>query len=227
MMKDMGNEFEIIDIRAREILDSRGNPTIEVDVFTRKSYGRGVSPSGASTGKKEAIELRDGNERYFGKGVKNAIRRVEKIKKALKGMDVREQEKIDSILCEMAGEQKKKLGGNTTTAVSLAVCSAAANAKNMPIYKYLSSGEFILPVPYMNLINGGKHAGSGLAIQEFMIVPKNFKRFSDALRAGAEIYHELGKILMAKYGQNAKNVGDEGGYAPEIKSTEEALKILS
>lgn len=226
MSEEFERGFRIIDIKGREILDSRGNPTIEVDIFTHNGFGRGVAPSGASTGKNEALELRDGGKRYQGKGVKKAVVNIGKIKKRLIGIDVREQNKIDKILIEMAGEQKRNLGGNTTTAVSLAACSAAANTSGIPIYKYLNPKANIMPVPMMNVINGGKHAGSGLAIQEFMIVPKKFKTFSEALQAGAEIYHELGSLLVKKYGPSAKNVGDEGGYAPSIRTTEEALDFL-
>jgi enolase len=218
-------------ILAREILDSRGNPTLEVDIFTdcgsgKIGFGRGVAPSGASTGKLEAIEIRDGGKRYYGKGVKKAIEKVNRISKKLIGMNVMEQNEIDKILIEEGGEQKKEIGGNTTTAISMAACAAAANSIGREIFEYLNSNARILPVPMMNVINGGKHAGSGLAIQEFMIIPKKFKTFSEALQAGSEIYHSLGSILTKKYGQSARNVGDEGGYAPMIRNTEEALDSI-
>jgi len=218
-------------ILAREVLDSRGNPTLEVEIFTdcgsgKTGFGRGIAPSGASTGKYEAVELRDGGKRYGGKGVKKAIEEVKKISKKLIGMDVREQNKIDNILIEEGGEQKKEVGGNTTTAISIAVCAAAANSIGKEIFEYLNPNARILPVPMMNIINGGKHAGSGLAIQEFMIIPKKFKTFSEALQAGTEIYHSLGNILIKRYGPSAKNVGDEGGYAPTMRNTEEALESI-
>lgn len=219
-------EYKIVDMKAREILDSRGNPTIEVDVFTRSGFGRGVAPSGASTGKNEALELRDGDKRYLGKGVRKAIRKVAEVKKKIKGMDVREQNKIDKILIDSGGEQKSNIGGNTTTAISLAVCSAAANATGIPVYRYLNPDARVMPVPMMNVINGGKHAGSGLAIQEFMIVPKKFDSFSEAVRAGVEVYHTLGNLIIRKYGQSGRNVGDEGGYAAPIRTTEDALELL-
>jgi enolase len=218
-------------ILAREILDSRGNPTLEVDILTdcgsgKIGFGRGVAPSGASTGKLEAIEIRDGGKRYYGKGVKKAIEKVNRISKKLIGMNVMEQNEIDKILIEEGGEQKKEIGGNTTTAISMAACAAAANSIEKEIFEYLNPNARILPVPMMNVINGGKHAGSGLAIQEFMIIPKKFNTFSEALQAGSEIYHSLGSILTKKYGQSARNVGDEGGYAPMIRNTEEALDSI-
>lgn len=223
---DSDKKFLIMDIKAREIIDSRGNPTLEVDVFTGLSFGRGVAPSGASTGINEAIELRDGDKRFNGKGVRKAVKKVNEIKKLLINLDVRKQKEIDRILVQKGGEQKKDLGGNTTTAISLGVCSAAANSLCIPVYKYLNPDSKVIPVPMMNVINGGKHAGSGLAIQEFMIIPKKFKTFKEALQAGSEIYHALGKILVKRYGESARNVGDEGGYAPSIRTTEEALEIL-
>ncbi len=213
-------------LKAREILDSRGNPTIEVDIFTDSGWGRGIAPSGASTGIFEAIEIRDGGKRYGGKGVRNAVKKAKEIGKELIGINADDQSKIDSILIEKAGEQKKNVGGNTTVAISMAACAAAANSLNKPIYEYLNPDSKVLPVPMMNVINGGKHAGSGLAIQEFMIIPKKFKNFAEALMAGSEIYHALGKILVKKYGLSAKNVGDEGGYAPNIRTTDEALDSI-
>ena len=211
---------------AREILDSRGNPTVEVDILTNAGIGRGAAPSGASTGILEAIELRDGGKRYNGKGVKKAVRSAKEIGRELVGISSADQSRIDNMLIKKGGEQKKHIGGNASVAVSMAACSAAAASLGKPIYEYLNPKAKTIPVPMMNVINGGKHAGSGLAIQEFMIVPKKFKSFSEALEAGSEIYHSLGDILRKKYGPSARNVGDEGGYAPSIHTTEEALDAI-
>jgi len=219
--------MKINGVIGRKILDSRGNPTVEVDIITDSGFGRGIAPSGASTGKREALELRDGGKKFLGKDVTKAIENVDKIAKKIIGKDPRKQKEIDEIIIKMAGKNKKKLGSNTTTAVSLAVCSAAASSFKLPIYKYLNKNAQTLPIPLMNIINGGKHAGNELAIQEFMIIPAKFKKFSDSLQAGSEIYRILGKILVDKYGKNAKNVGDEGGYAPSMEKSEEALETIT
>jgi enolase len=220
--------MKIQNVVAREIIDSRGNPTVEVDVFTDVSMGRAAASSGASTGTREALELRDGDKKRFaGKGVLKAVANAVELGKKLKGRDAEEQRKIDDILVKEAGPNKMKLGANTTTALSLAACAAAANGKHQPIYQYLNPKAVTLPVPMMNIVNGGKHAGGKLAVQEFMIVPLKFSRFADALRAGCEIYHILGGILEKKYGKSARNVGDEGGYAPQIDATEEALSAIN
>ena len=220
--------IEIEDIRAREILDSRGDPTIEVDVITKKGFGRASIPSGASTGSNEALELRDGEDRYGGKGVKKAVENVnELIRPKLIGYDVREQRKIDEEMLELDGTEKKiNLGANAILAVSLGVAKAAANSLSMPLYRYLGgSNARILPVPMMNVINGGMHAGNNLAIQEHMIVPAA-KRFSDAIQIASEVYHSLKKVLTDKYGKSAINIGDEGGFAPPMDNTREAFESL-
>lgn len=227
----MKNNYAISKIKAREILDSRGNPTVEVDVITEGGdMGRAAVPSGASTGRYEALELRDGGRRYHGKGVLKAVRNInEIIAPALKGLDVRSQEEIDKKMVELDGTfNKSKLGANAILAVSLAAARTAANALKTPLYMYLSRNrdELLLPVPLMNIINGGKHAGNKLDIQEFMIIPHGGKTFKETLRIGVEIYHTLKRILEKKYGKNAINIGDEGGYAPPMEQTTEALETL-
>lgn len=221
--------FTIEHIHAREILDSRGNPTVEVDVLTESGFGRASVPSGASTGTNEALELRDRNKRYLGKGVTKAVNNVNtEIKEALIGKDVRDQREIDETMLELDGTQNKsRLGANAILGVSLAVAHAAADSLGLPLYRYLGgTNAFTLPVPTMNVINGGKHAGNDLAIQEFMLQPKGAKTFFEALRMGAETYHTLGAILVKKYGNSAVNVGYEGGYAPPLKNTKDALEAL-
>ncbi len=222
--------FTIEHIHAREILDSRGNPTVEVDVYTECGFGRASVPSGASTGTNEALELRDKDKRYLGKGVRNAINNVNtEIAEALLGMDVRDQREIDAIMLELDGtENKSKLGANAILGVSLGVAHAAADSMTISLYRYLGgTNAFTLPVPTMNVINGGKHAGNELAIQEFMLQPGGAKTFSEALRMGAETYHTLGAILVKKYGNSAVNVGYEGGYAPPLNNTTDALDALT
>jgi enolase len=221
--------FTIQDIHAREILDSRGNPTVEVDVFTEAGFGRASVPSGASTGTNEALELRDKDKRYHGKGVKIPVHNVNnEIKQAIVGMDVRDQRAIDMAMLELDGtENKSKLGANAILGVSLAVAHAAADSLALPLYRYLGgTNSFTLPVPTLNVLNGGKHAGNDLSIQEFMIQPVGAKTFSEALRMGAETYHTLGVLLKKKYGANATNVGYEGGYAPPLRNTHDALDAL-
>ncbi|MEM3400104.1 MAG: phosphopyruvate hydratase [Candidatus Micrarchaeia archaeon] len=220
--------FEIASVFAREILDSRGNPTVEVDVKTRTAMGRAAAPSGASTGVHEALELRDGGKRYLGKGVIKAVRNVNTIiARELRGYDVRNQKKIDEKLIELGGPNKAKLGANATTATSMAAAKAAANALNLPLFRYLGGVKAcVLPVPQFNILNGGKHAGTKLSIQEFMIMPVGARSFSEALRMGSETYHHLGSILTKKYGAFARNVGDEGGFAPPIEKAEDALRAI-
>ncbi len=221
--------FTIEQIHAREILDSRGNPTVEVDVLTEGGFGRASVPSGASTGTNEALELRDKDKRYLGKGVQKAVNNVNtEIKEALIGMDVRDQRDIDTTMLELDGtENKSRLGANAILGVSLSVAHAAADSLGISLYRYLGgTNSFTLPVPTMNVINGGKHAGNELAIQEFMIQPRGAKTFSEAIRMGAETYHTLGAILGKKYGASAINVGYEGGYAPPLKNTGDALDAL-
>jgi len=214
---------------AREILDSRGNPTVEVDiVLDGGTIGRAAVPSGASTGRHEACELRDGDpKRYLGRGVTKAVNNVtEKIGPKIKGMDPSEQENIDNLMIELDGsDNKRNLGANSILGVSIAIARAAASASNKPVYKYIGKDDArIIPVPMMNIINGGEHADNNLDIQEFMIMPVGADKFKDALRMGAEVFHCLKKILNSK-GYNT-NVGDEGGFAPELKCNEEALETI-
>ncbi len=222
--------FTIEHIRAREILDSRGNPTVEVDVLTESGFGRASVPSGASTGTNEALELRDKEKRYLGKGVSKAVNNANtEIKDALIGMDVRDQREIDGLMLELDGTpNKSRLGANAILGVSLAVAHAAADSLGISLYRYLGgTNAFTLPVPTMNVINGGRHAGNELAIQEFMLQPRGANTFSEAIRIGAETYHTLGAILVKKYGSSAVNVGYEGGYAPPLKNTKDALEALT
>ena len=214
-------------IHAREMLDSRGNPTVEALVELKDgTRARAYAPSGASTGTFEAMELRDGGERYGGKGVLRAVHNVNgAISKALVGQDASKQEKIDAIMCELDGTpNKSRLGANATVAVSMAVWQAAAASKKVGPYSLL--GGTTLPVPFLNVINGGKHAGSGLAVQECMVVPLGFNSFKEALRAGVEVYHALGSLIVKQYGPSGKNVGDEGGFAPTLRTTNDALTLL-
>ncbi len=220
---------KIEETTAREILDSRGNPTVEVDIILDDgTIGRAAVPSGASTGRHEACELRDGNpKRYLGKGVTRAVNNVtETIGPKIKGLDPSEQENIDKLMIELDGtENKSSLGANAILGVSIAIARAAASASNKPVYKYLGNDDaHIIPVPMMNIINGGEHADNNLDIQEFMIMPVGADSFREALRMGAEVFHCLKKILNAK-GYNT-NVGDEGGFAPELKCNEEALETI-
>ena len=220
---------EILDIYAREIIDSRGNPTVEVDVVLDSgAMGRAMVPSGASTGEREALELRDGNKkRFHGKGVMKAVKNImEEISPRLRGFDAWDQTLIDNAMIEMDGtENKNKLGANAVLGVSMAVCRAAANEAGMPLYRYIGGcNAKELPVPMMNIMNGGAHADNNLDIQEFMIMPAGFKDFASALRAGTEIFHSL-KSLLKKKGLNTA-VGDEGGFAPNLKTNEEAIAII-
>ncbi|MBI5213398.1 MAG: phosphopyruvate hydratase [Nitrospirae bacterium] len=220
---------EILDVYAREVIDSRGNPTVEVDVVLDSgAMGRAIVPSGASTGEREALELRDGNKkRFHGKGVMKAVKNImEDIAPRLRGFDAGDQTLIDSAMIEMDGtENKNKLGANAILGVSIAVCRAAANETGMPLYKYIGGcNAKELPVPMMNIMNGGAHADNNLDIQEFMIMPAGFKDFASALRAGTEIFHSL-KSLLKKKGLNTA-VGDEGGFAPNLKTNEEAVAII-
>ncbi len=216
-------------VHAREILDSRGNPTIEVDVILDNGItGRASVPSGASTGSKEAVELRDGDKkRYHGKGVLNAVRNVnEIIAPAITGMSPEKQTQIDRLMIKLDGTDNKAfLGANTILGVSLATAKAAAINKKIPLYRYLGGTKAVrIPVPFLNILNGGKHADNNVDIQEFMIVPKGAKSFSDALRMASETYHTLKSILKDR-GLNT-SVGDEGGFAPDLSSNEEAIQII-
>src|SRR5437899_3958389 len=221
--------FKIVELFAREILDSRGNPTIEVDcILDGGALGRASVPSGASTGSREALELRDGDKnRYGGKGVLTAVKNVnELIADELDGMDAREQAMVDLVMKQLDGtENKSKLGANAILGASLAIARASAEASGLPLFEYLGGpGARTLPVPMMNVINGGAHANNNLDIQEFMIIPAGFDTFSDALRAGVETFHHLKKTLHDK-GLNTA-VGDEGGFAPDLKSNAEALDLI-
>jgi len=220
-------------LSAREIIDSRGNPTVEVDLTTDVGTFRGVVPSGASTGIYEACELRDGDKaRFMGKGVLKAVENVTSIiAPAITGMNPVDQEAIDNKMIELDGTSNKtKLGANAILAVSLAVCKAGAAQKGVPLYKHIAdlagTGKICLPVPWMNVINGGSHAGNRLAMQEFMIGPVGAKTFKEAMQMGCEVYHNLKAVIKKKYGQDACNVGDEGGFAPNIQANDEGLKLL-
>ncbi len=225
----MKDYLGIESVKALEVLDSRGNPTVQVEVVTEGGFsGVAMVPSGASTGSFEAVELRDGDkDRYLGKGVTKAVENVnKKIAKELEGMNVYEQVNIDKLLIEIDGtENKGKLGANATLGVSLAVAKAAANSLGMSLYNYIGGvNAKELPVPMMNILNGGKHADNTVNIQEFMIMPVGAKTFSECMRMGVEIYHTLKKVLKEK--GLASGVGDEGGFAPNLASDEEALKLI-
>jgi enolase len=219
---------EIIDLVAREVIDSRGNPTVEVDAYLDSGIvGRADVPSGASTGQREALELRDGGKRFLGKGVLKAVRNVfEEIAPRVRGLDSTNQILIDEVLREVDGtENKRRLGANAMLGVSLAVCRASAIEAGVPLYRYIGGcNAKVLPVPLMNIVNGGAHADNNLDIQEFMIMPAGLPDFASALRAGAEVFHTLKKILKEK-GLNTA-VGDEGGFAPNLKSNEEAITLI-
>ncbi|MDA1007412.1 MAG: phosphopyruvate hydratase [Planctomycetota bacterium] len=221
--------FEIANIHARQVLDSRGNPTLECDVTLDDGVlGRAAVPSGASTGEHEAVELRDGKKHWMGKGVTKAVRHVnEIIAPELFGADVRNQEGIDRLILELDGtENKSQLGANATLGVSLAVAHAAAIACELPLWRYLGGSHArTLPCPMLNILNGGKHADNTVDFQEFMIQPWGFDTFDDALRAGVEIYHTLKQVLHDAHLSTA--VGDEGGFAPNLKSNEEALEMIA
>ncbi len=219
---------EIAHVRAREVLDSRGNPTVECDVrLTSGVVGRAAVPSGASTGVHEAIELRDGGERYLGKGVLNAVRNVnEVIGPKVKGMDACDQAAIDSLMLELDGTPNKgKLGANAILSVSLAACRAGAAENGVELFEQIGGEESVLiPVPQINILNGGKHADNNVDLQEFMIVPSGFESFREAIRAAAETFHHLKKVLKSRGYSTA--VGDEGGFAPNLHSNAEALEVI-
>jgi len=222
---------KIANIRAREIIDSRGNPTVEVDVELESGeVGRAAVPSGASTGVHEAVELRDGDSRYGGKGVQKAVENVNStLAQELQGMDAADQKALDNKMIELDGtENKGKLGANAILGVSLAAAKAAALHKGVSLYEHFGfladNSKWLLPTPMMNILNGGQHADNGIDIQEFMIVPTGFSKFSEALRAGAEVFHTLKGIL--KKGGSSTNVGDEGGFAPNFQKSEEALDAI-
>ena len=219
---------KIKDIKARQIFDSRGNPTVEVDVITNDNIiGRAAVPSGASTGEHEAVELRDGGNDYMGKGVSMAVSNVNStIRENLLGKSVFKQKELDSLMIDLDGtENKCILGANAILGVSLAISQAAAKSKNLPLYQYIGGNSAItLPVPMMNIINGGSHSDAPIAFQEFMIVPVNAESFSHAMKIGTEIFHNLKSILSAR--GLSTSVGDEGGFAPKLKGTEDALETI-
>merc|ERR1719265_1739050 len=232
---------KIVSVKAREILDSRGNPTLEVDLCTERGMFRAAVPSGASTGVYEALELRDLDKgRFLGKGCLKAVANVNNIiGPKLIGKDPTKQKELDKMMVEeLDGTQnewgwcKSKLGANAILAVSMAVCRAGAAASRMPLYKYLAqlsgkpTDKFVMPVPSFNVINGGSHAGNRLACQEFMILPVGASNFKHAMEIGAEVYHNLKSCIKKKYGQDACNVGDEGGFAPNVQDNDEALDVL-
>ncbi|PIK36780.1 hypothetical protein BSL78_26389 [Apostichopus japonicus] len=224
----------ITKIHARQIFDSRGNPTVEVDVTTNKGVFRAAVPSGASTGIHEALELRDKGDKFLGKGVSKAINNINTIlAPALiaKDLDESQQEVVDKAMIQLDGtENKSKLGANAILGISLAVCKAGAAKKGVPLYRHIAdlagNTELILPCPAFNVINGGSHAGNKLAMQEFMLMPTGASSFSEAMQIGAECYQTLKKVIKEKYGQDATNVGDEGGFAPNILDNNEAMELL-
>ena len=223
---------EIKKIKAREILDSRGNPTVEVDLFTKSGLSRASVPSGASTGKHEALELRDGGKRYLGKGVLKAVGNVnDVIAEKLVGKDCTKQKEIDELMIELDGTaNKSRLGANAILAVSMAVCKAGASESNLPLYAYIcdlvDSKRLTLPVPQMNVINGGLHAGIENDVQEHLIIPCGAKSFSEALRMCSETYHTLKTKLKERFGNSAIQVGDEGGFVPPLKSVDDRLEFI-
>ncbi|KAK3750052.1 hypothetical protein RRG08_027375 [Elysia crispata] len=221
-------------VHARQIFDSRGNPTVEVDLTTDKGMFRAAVPSGASTGIYEAVELRDAGKDYMGKGVKTAVNNVNTtVAEALvkNQPDLKDQRAVDDMLIALDGtENKGKLGANAILGVSMAVCRAAAAEKGVPLYQHIAdiagNKQLILPTPAFNVINGGSHAGNKLAMQEFMLLPTGASSFSDAMKIGSEVYHNLKAVIKKKYGQDACNVGDEGGFAPNIQDNSEGLELL-
>jgi len=227
-----GGASGIQGVVAREVLDSRGNPTVEVDLTTDVGTFRAIVPSGASTGIYEACELRDEDKtRYCGKGVLKAVKNVEQLAAAIQGMDPTDQEGIDKKMNEVDGTPNKtNIGANAILAVSMAVSKAGAAARGVPLYKHFADmcgvKKFVMPVPWMNVINGGSHAGNRLAMQEFMIGATGAKSFREAVRMTTEVYHALKSVIKKKYGQDACNVGDEGGFAPNIQDNREGLKLL-
>ncbi|MBW3013358.1 phosphopyruvate hydratase [Candidatus Woesearchaeota archaeon] len=225
--------MRITKVWAREILDSRGNPTVEAEVYTKLKRAHEMVPSGASTGAHEALELRDGGKRYHGQGVQKAVSNINtKIARKIIGMDCTKQGEIDRTLIDLdRTKNKSNLGANAMLAVSLATARLASKTKSIPMYEYLAKNVIktkspcLLPVPFMNIINGGKHAATHLAFQEYMIVPIG-KTFSESLQIGTEIYHSLKKIIAQKHGKTQTNVGDEGGFAPDLQKVEEPLRLI-
>lgn len=222
------SDNEIVEVRAREVIDSRGNPTVEAEVWTSGSVGRAIAPSGASTGVHEALELRDGNDRFLGKGVQQAVENVRgPISRALVGRDATDQASVDRAMIDLDGtDDRSSLGGNAMTAVSLACAHAGAGVKGVELHEHLRPGSRVLPVPMMNIINGGEHAGGELRIQEFMVMPAGAPSFREALRMGVEVYHHLRSILKERFGKSSINLGDEGGFAPPFDTAPQALDVM-
>jgi enolase len=223
---------KITKLKARELLDSRGNPTIEVVAYSGDVFESAIGPSGASTGIHEALELRDGGKRYLGQGVSKAVKNVSLIEKKIKGIDSESQNEIDNAMLSLdATENKSRLGANAILGVSMAVARLAAKKNSQPLYEHLAhlykNKNLSLPVPFCNIINGGKHAGGSLKMQEFMIVPYKAKSFSEATQIVSETYHVLKGIIQKKYGMSAANVGDEGGFAPPLDNADDALKLIT
>ncbi|MHA2176684.1 MAG: phosphopyruvate hydratase [Candidatus Hodarchaeales archaeon] len=224
--------MKIKKIHAREIFDSRGNPTVEVECYLENNrFTRGMVPSGASTGIHEALELRDGGEKLMGKSVSKAVANVNQLASKLVGMDPTHQTDIDTFLLELDGtENKSQIGANAILGVSMAVCKAGALSKAIPLYQHLGelsgNSDFYLPVPSLNVINGGEHGGNDLAFQEYMLMPIDAPNFKEALVLGVEVYHKLKSIIKKKYGTTAVNVGDEGGFAPPLNQVEEPLRLI-
>lgn len=227
----LDEKFVIEDVKGRWVLDSRGNPTVEAEVLTRGGYrGRAAAPAGASKGRHEALELRDGGKNFAGKGVEKAVFNVNNIiAPRLRGVDSRKQRLIDSIMCRIDGTpNKSRLGANAIVAVSLAAAKAASATAGLELYEYLGgTGTVVMPVPLLNIINGGVHASNDLSFQEFMIVPVGADSFAEAIRIAVEVYNSLKLLLKEEYGKQAINVGDEGGFAPPMKYNREALNALS
>lgn len=223
----------ITEVRGRQVLDSRGNPTVEAEVYCGHLFERAMVPSGASTGIYEAVELRDNTRAFHGKGVSKAVNNIRSLSKALQGVTITDQEVIDQTMTDLDGTAtKEKLGANSILAVSMACARMAAHSLNIPLYEYLNkifryTPSFQLPVPFANIINGGKHAGGKLQFQEFMIAPVKEKSFAKAAQAVSEITHTLKGIIAKKYGKSATNVGDEGGFAPNLDTPAEALELLT
>ncbi len=220
--------MQIEKVWAREVLDSRGNPTVEAEVTVKGHKISAIAPSGASTGTWEALELRDGGQRYGGKGVLKAVENIRgKIAGRIVGMDPTDLRAVDEAMIELDGtDNKSNLGGNATVAVSLAVARAGAMCNGVSVYEHIGGDHVTLPVPMLNIINGGKHAGGDLKIQECMIIPAGAKSFSDCLRMSSEVYMHLKSILKSKYGAGAINIGDEGGFAPPLDTVDEALTVI-
>lgn len=224
---------EIVKVVGRMIIDSRGNPTVEADVMTHKGMFRAAVPSGASTGIYEAVELRDKDGKYMGKGVSKAVDNLNTIlAPVLVGMDPTDQKAIDDRMIKLdTTDNKGRIGANAILAVSMAVCKAGAAEHGIPLYKHIAglagNRKLVLPVPSFNIINGGSHAGNGLAMQEFMILPTGASSFSEAMRMGCEVYHNLKSLIKSKYGQDATNVGDEGGFSPNVADNAEGLNLVN